>query len=93
MHPPDDWSQLFHVIRLMQYTFRVLGNTLATCRCTTSSKLKALGSCGVWQAVYDSSEPGQMPLTEKFELLNRFQRLMVLRALRPDKVHTACMFN
>jgi len=45
-----------------------------------------------WRAVYDSSEPGQMPLTEKFELLNRFQRLMVLRALRPDKVVTGVTY-
>ena len=39
-----------------------------------------------FQHIYDASDPGSMPIPAPFDVLNRFQNMLVLRALRPDKV-------
>lgn len=40
-----------------------------------------------WRQVFDSSKPHRTPLPNDFDdRLNRFQRIIILRALRPDKV-------
>jgi dynein heavy chain len=39
-----------------------------------------------WQAIYDAAEPHAARLPAHFSALERFQRLLVLRCLRPDKV-------
>ncbi len=42
-----------------------------------------------WRALYDSLEPHTMALPHPWhESLDAFQRLLVLRAIRPDKVRT-----
>ena len=45
-----------------------------------------------WQAYFDNSEPHLMDLPGKWNIaLNSFQKLIVLRALRPDRVSEALM--
>ncbi|XP_043277906.1 dynein axonemal heavy chain 7-like [Venturia canescens] len=39
-----------------------------------------------WKAFFDAKEPQSMSLPEPFDKLTKFQRLMVLRCIRPDKV-------
>ncbi|KAI8903374.1 dynein heavy chain, N-terminal region 2-domain-containing protein [Gorgonomyces haynaldii] len=42
-----------------------------------------------WRKIFDSSDPQNQPFPGKWNDLNDFQHLMVLRCLRPDKMTTA----
>lgn len=43
----------------------------------------------LWKEVYDDREPHTAPLPEPWNgSLSDFQKMMVIRCLRPDKVHT-----
>ncbi|KAM6121199.1 LOW QUALITY PROTEIN: dynein axonemal heavy chain 12 [Pterocles gutturalis] len=44
---------------------------------------------GEWQRIYDSKEPQSFPLPEQFNNINEFQKMIILRCLRPDKVGPA----
>lgn len=43
----------------------------------------------VWRAVHDAAEPHRQPFPAHFRALKLFQKLLVVRALRPDKVTPA----
>jgi dynein heavy chain len=42
-----------------------------------------------WKLIYDSKEPQNMKFPEPFDNLTEFQRILILRSLRPDRVFPA----
>ena len=67
---------LVHVLNITNYKFVFLGFLG-----------KFTGSVADWRSYYDDKEPHLAPLPSPWNgKLNEFQKLIVLRCLRPDKV-------